>query len=514
MKAPLIAAGVALFAGSAAAQVGVTDLGPGCAGLGGTVTPTLTLSTSVIAGQVTTVDINGPAFGVAGVYVTDCADVWAGIPLPLNLAALDPVVYAGCTLYVNIGSNLFLSFLDGNGDGSLSGTVTNVGNCFRLQAFTVDILNQDIVGVTNGLECVIQEAPPPAGGDLVINEVMQNPSSVFDDAGEWFELFNPGPNDVDIEGWTVKDDGSDSFVIASAAGSLVVPAGGYVVIGNNADTATNGGVQVDYAWGTDEMFLSNGSDELELLDAALNSIDRIAWDNGATFPDPNGSSMSLNVAFANVTDNDAGVNWSVFLCPIGGNPFNGDDGTPGAVNDVCTTGPPPTASGELIFSEVMNNPGGVSDNDGEWFEVYNTTGGAIDLNGYSFLSGAQSFTVDVPLVIPAGGYVAFLRMGDPLLNGGIDAGALGILSYDYPDAWNMSNSGATLQILDPSDQLIGELIYDDAFDVSGEAKQLPPGLLTQTDGETLTNWCIQTATYTDGTFIQTGTPGQANVTCP
>ncbi len=513
MKVPFSVAATALFAGSAVAQVGVTDLGPGCAGLNGTVVPNLSLSAPVVAGQPATVDITGPAFGVAGVYVTDCADLWAGIPLPLNLAALDPVVYSGCTLYVNIGSNLFLNFLDANGDGSLSGTVTSAGVCFRLQAFSVDVLNQNIVGVTNGLEILVQDTPPPAGGDLVINEVMQNPSAVFDDAGEWFELYNPGPNAVDIEGWTVKDDGSDSFVIAAPGGSLVVPAGGYVVIGNNADTATNGGVNVDYAWGAGEMFLGNGTDELELLDASLNSIDRIVWDNGATFPDPNGSSMSLNVAFANTTDNDDGVNWSVFLCPIGGSPFNGDDGTPGAVNDVCTTGPAPSASGELIFSEVMNNPGGVADDDGEWFEIYNTTGSAIDLNGYSFLSGAQSFTVDVSLVIPSGGYVAFLRMADPLVNGGIDAGALGILAFDYPDAWNMSNSGGTLQILDPSDLLIGELIYDDAFDVSGEAKQLPPSLLTQTDGETLTNWCTQTATYTDGTFFQTGTPGQANVAC-
>ena len=83
--------------------------------------------------------------------------------------------------------------------------------------------------------------------ELVINEIMQNPSAVGDDAGEWFEIHNPTGAAVDIDGWTIRDDGSDTHLINNG-GPLLVPAGGYVVLGNNADSGTNGGVTVDYSY--------------------------------------------------------------------------------------------------------------------------------------------------------------------------------------------------------------------------------------------------------------------------
>ncbi len=56
--------------------------------------------------------------------------------------------------------------------------------------------------------------------------------------------------------------------------------------------SVNGGVAVDHVTGTD-IFLFNSSDRLVLLDENGAEVDRVVWDNGATFPDPNGASMSL-----------------------------------------------------------------------------------------------------------------------------------------------------------------------------------------------------------------------------
>ncbi len=78
-------------------------------------------------------------------------------------------------------------------------------------------------------------------GDVVINEIMQNPAAVLDSAGEWFELFNASAAAIDLNGWTIRDDGSDSHRIQNG-GPLWLPAGGYLVLGNNATFATNGGV--------------------------------------------------------------------------------------------------------------------------------------------------------------------------------------------------------------------------------------------------------------------------------
>ena len=37
----------------------------------------------------------------------------------------------------------------------------------------------------------------------------------------------------------------------------------------------------------------------------------------------------------------------------------------------------------IVISEIMANPGSVSDSYGEWFEIVNTTDSTIDLQGWS-----------------------------------------------------------------------------------------------------------------------------------
>ena len=98
-------------------------------------------------------------------------------------------------------------------------------------------------------------APPP----LVINEIMQNPDAVGDDAGEWFEIYNPTGAAADINGWTIRDNDIDLHLIDNG-GPLVIPAGGYIVLGNNTDSSTNGGVSVAYSYG-DSFFLSRPEDQ-------------------------------------------------------------------------------------------------------------------------------------------------------------------------------------------------------------------------------------------------------------
>ena len=66
-------------------------------------------------------------------------------------------------------------------------------------------------------------------------------------------------------------------------GPLWLPAGGYLVLGRNADTATNGGVPVSYRY--TGFTLGNSDDEITLLDGAGTEIDRVAYDGGPAFPD-------------------------------------------------------------------------------------------------------------------------------------------------------------------------------------------------------------------------------------
>ena len=121
------------------------------------------------------------------------------------------------------------------------------------------------------------------------------------------------------------DDGSDDFTVTS---DLYLPAGEYLVFAKNGDFASNGGVNSDYEYGAG-MGLTNTSDELYIY-TATDFIDSIAWDNGATFPNPAGASISLSPG-TSAADNDNGFSWCESTSTYG----DGDFGTPGEENDTC-----------------------------------------------------------------------------------------------------------------------------------------------------------------------------------
>mgnify|MGYP001375310207 CR=1 FL=1 len=70
-----------------------------------------------------------------------------------------------------------------------------------------------------------------------------------------------------MENWVISDEGSNSITIN---GSLIVPAQGYTVLGEETDTSINGGAPVDYGWGTESNFtLGNGDDEIIISGMSL-----------------------------------------------------------------------------------------------------------------------------------------------------------------------------------------------------------------------------------------------------
>ncbi len=193
-------------------------------------------------------------------------------------------------------------------------------------------------------------------GDIIITEIMQNPSINGDPAGEYFEVYNTTGAPIDMIGWVIKDDVtvSETHTIAS---SLVVPAGGYIVIGNAA--MPNGNTPIDYTYAND-ISLGNGTDGL-IIECSAVTIDAVIWDNGATFPDPSGASMELSTTALNSTDNDNGANWGTATSAFG----DGDLGTPGAANDFTlstnqfeTTNfsvyPNPTSTGFINITSASN----------------------------------------------------------------------------------------------------------------------------------------------------------------
>ena len=77
------------------------------------------------------------------------------------------------------------------------------------------------------------------------------------------------------------------------------------------------------------------------------------------------------------------------------------------------------AAGDLLITEVMQNPDAVDDADGEWIELFNATGVELNLVGLRLSDlGADVFEVTGDLWLPAGEYLVLGLNGDPAVNGG------------------------------------------------------------------------------------------------
>ena len=79
-----------------------------------------------------------------------------------------------------------------------------------------------------------------------------------------------------------------------------------VVLQNAADAAAMAGEGVTLFYQYAGIALANGADELVLRDTGGVEMDRVEWDGGPGFPDPNGASMSL---IDPALDNNVGANW-------------------------------------------------------------------------------------------------------------------------------------------------------------------------------------------------------------
>jgi len=320
--------------------------------------------------------------------------------------------------------------------------------------------------------------------NLIVTEIMQNPSAVADASGEWFEVFNPGSADVNMQGWTIRDNDIDSHAIASA---LIVPAGGYAVLGINSNSGTNGGVTVDYQYSN--FLLANGADEVVLERPDATVADQVLYDGGTAWPDPTGASMELNSA---ANDNNVGANWSEATEFISGT--SGDKGTPGS-------GPDGVASGvNLVITEIMQNPNAVADASGEWFEVFNPGPGSVNLNGWTIRDNdTDAHTVATDVVIASGSYAVLGRNGDSGTNGGVT------VDYVYSGI-DLANGADEIVLVRPDSTIADEALYDGGVawpDPTGASMELNSAA---NDNNVGANWSEATD-FIVGASGDRGTPG-------
>lgn len=169
-------------------------------------------------------------------------------------------------------------------------------------------------------------------GALSMSEIMTNPQAVADPYGEWIELHNDSDVTLTLNGLMFTASDGDSFQINSSS-TLTLDPGEFFVLAVNGDSALNGGVDADYVYSG--MTLSNESDDISIWAGTVH-VDTVAWDDGATFPDTAGGSMTVDPGYYGATLNDDGVYWCAAIDLWGSSP-SGDKGSPGYGNELCST---------------------------------------------------------------------------------------------------------------------------------------------------------------------------------
>jgi len=194
------------------------------------------------------------------------------------------------------------------------------GNTFASCVGSIDSPTTTLGAPTTTLTAPTTTLPSTGAPQLVITEIMSNPSAQSDAAGEYFEVLNAGSGTVDLDGLIIADLGSDSFTVN---GSLAVAAGQRAVFGKSETAA--GGV-IDYVYGSG-MSLTNSSDEIVLM-VGTDVIDQVVYDG--SFPSATGRAIEL-VGAQSATGNEDPAAWCVSDSALA----DGDFGTPGAAVGPC-----------------------------------------------------------------------------------------------------------------------------------------------------------------------------------
>ena len=166
------------------------------------------------------------------------------------------------------------------------------------------------------------------------------------------------------------------------------------------------------------------------------------------------------------------------------------------------------AYGDLVITEVMQNPDVVSDDVGEWFEVMNVSTEAIDLEGMELSDDGEETHIIAsggPLVIEAGARMVLGQTAD--LGGG------GTADYAYGEDLKLGNKSDGIFIYS-GETLIDAVSYDDGDtfpDPTGASMRLDDGMVDADANDSGTAWCVSVDTFGAGDL---GTPGAENGSCP
>ncbi len=158
-----------------------------------------------------------------------------------------------------------------------------------------------------------------------------------------------------------------------------------------------------------------------------------------------------------------------------------------------------SAAPSVAINEFLADPSAVTDDRGEWLELYNFGSTAVSLQGWTLRSANDAaHTITTALSIPAGGRVVLGRDGSKSRNGGVT------MSYVYGAAITLANASDWIAVGDASGTTVDSVAWTST--TAGRAW----GVRNAGADNTVvggTNWQLQTTAFGKG---DKGTPGLQN----
>lgn len=166
--------------------------------------------------------------------------------------------------------------------------------------------------------------------DVVINEISYNNDAAFN-PGDWIEITNKGPFDIDISGWKITDsDPNHQYIFAA---NTLLKANSHLVVSNELGRIQGVFPSVENLYGPFGFGLSNTQDAVKIYSSEGQLIDEVNYNNLEPWPAAALDELWTIELSNPSSDNNNGSNWVL----------SANNGTPGLRNTAYV----PTATEEL-----------------------------------------------------------------------------------------------------------------------------------------------------------------------
>ncbi len=330
---------------------------------------------------------------------------------------------------------------------------------------------------------------------IVISEVSYNPPESGADSLEYIEIYNNTENPINLEGYSFSQGVELTF------GNVSIAANGYLLTAKSSVTMLEvfGTNAIEWEGGA----LSNGGEDIEIMDADGNVLDYIDYKTDGLWPTfeegTNGAGASIELCDL-AADNADGHVWEAATNNTGVM-INGADflGTPGVANTVeCDMSEPLP---QLVISEILfESPSDEYD----FIEIYNNGTEEVDLSEITISSSTFSLAGG-PVLMP-GAYHTITSDVEVFTSAFPDQTAMGWGGFGLDDNSDL----ISISTLDGA--VVDSVRYSSDWKEAIDGTVQSIGVIAlNASNDTPDNWCPSEGDYNyDGSDIKAG-PNTATV---